>query len=68
MYDLVSGQFQSVDIVSLEDIDSTNGMNPNFERKTRINVAELGNQYHFEAVDITSVDVNTVNDIVAIAV
>lgn len=30
---LVSGQFQSVDIVSLEDIDSTNGMNPNFERK-----------------------------------
>lgn len=65
---LVSGQFQSVDIVSLEAIGSANGMNPNFERKTRINVAELGNQYHFEAVDITSVDVNTVNDIVAIAV
>lgn len=65
---LVSGQFQSVDIVSLKDVDSTNGIYPNFERKNRINVAELGNQYRFDAVDVTSVDVNTVNDIVAIAV
>ena len=63
---LVSGQFQSVDIVSLKDthIDSQNM----FSLDKRLDNNALAKQHGFTCGDITSVDINTQLDIIAIAV
>ena len=58
---LVSGQTQTLDIVKVNADGSTTLVN-------KINIASLGASNDFSAGDITSVDVNTGRDLVAIAV
>ncbi|MGN1182511.1 MAG: choice-of-anchor I family protein, partial [Faecalibacillus sp.] len=63
---LVSGQFQSVDIVSLKDtqVDQKNS----YQLDKRLDIQALALQHGFTCSDITSVDINTKLDIIAIAV
>lgn len=63
---LVSGQFQSVDIVSLKDtqVDQQN----TYTLNKRLDIKTLASQHGFTCGDITSVDINTKLDIIAIAV
>lgn len=58
---LVSGQTQTLDIVKVNDDGSTSLVK-------KVDVAELGIANNFSAGDITSVDVNTCLNLVAIAV
>ena len=58
---LVSGQTQTLDIVKVNADGST-------KLVKKIDVADLGKANDFSAGDITSVDVNTARDLVAIAV
>ena len=58
---LVSGQTQTLDIVRVKEDGST-------ELVKKIDIADMGSKNGFTAGDITSVDVNTSRDLVAIAV
>lgn len=63
---LVSGQFQSVDIVSLKgtQVDQQN----TYTLEKRLDIHTLAAEHGFTCSDITSVDINTKLDIMAIAV
>ncbi|MEH7748509.1 choice-of-anchor I family protein [Neobacillus drentensis] len=63
---LVNGASQSVDIVSVANIKS----NQKTELKidTRLNITAMGQAHGFSVGDITSIDVNTIEKIIAIAV
>ncbi len=60
---VVSGSIQCVDIVDLSEIASGQTT-----LETRIDMAAMGSAHGFSAGDITSVDVNTELDLVALAV
>lgn len=63
---LVSGVFQSVDIVSLENLVSD--QENSFTMEERIDIGALASAHGFTAGDITSIDVNPVKDLIAISV
>lgn len=63
---IVNGAVQSVDIVSLSSVNSTEMTE--LTTDIRLDVASLGEEFGFNSGDITSVDVNPILDIVAIAV
>ncbi len=63
---VVSGAFQSVDIVPLAKVKA--GTEHSYAYDTRVEVQAMGEVQGFSAGDITSVDVNTKLDIVAISV
>jgi hypothetical protein len=63
---LVSGQTQSVDIVSLADI--TAGAKQSYTVDKRVSIQEIGNTNGFSAGDITSVAINTRIKVVGICV
>lgn len=63
---LVSGQFQSVDIVSLES--TVTDKENEYKLEKRLDIHALAKEHNFTCSDITSVDINTKLDIIGIAV
>lgn len=63
---IVSGVFQSVDIVSLKDVKE--GRTNSFSLEKRIDIGSLASAHGFTSSDITSIDVNPVKDLIAISV
>ncbi|MCM3601761.1 choice-of-anchor I family protein [Robertmurraya korlensis] len=63
---LVNGAAQSVDIVSIADI--TSNKKTEFKIDTRLDITAMGQAYGFASGDITSIDINTNEKIIAIAV
>ncbi len=63
---IVNGQLQSIDIVDISTL-SANGKTELLLEK-RIDIATIGNQNNFSCGDITSIDINTKRQIIAITV
>ncbi len=63
---LVNGAAQSVDIVSIANMTSNN--KTEFKIDTRIDIAAMGQAHGFSSGDITSIDINTNEKMIAIAV
>lgn len=63
---MVSGAFQGVDVVSLKKVVS--GEINNFSLEKRIDIETLASAHGFTSGDITSIDVNTARDLVAVSV
>ena len=63
---LVSGKLQSVDIVSLSGLSASGNNNLTLEKRLDIN--QLAADHGFTSSDITSIDVNTKKDYIAISV
>ncbi|MEK3988822.1 choice-of-anchor I family protein [Robertmurraya sp. FSL R5-0851] len=63
---LVNGAAQSVDIVSIANMTSNN--KTEFKIDTRLDIAAMGQAHGFTSGDITSIDINTSEKIIAIAV
>lgn len=63
---LVNGAEQSVDIVSIVNMTSNN--KTEFKIDTRLDITAMGQTHGFASGDITSIDINTNEKIIAIAV
>ncbi|MEH7085651.1 hypothetical protein V7139_23345 [Neobacillus drentensis] len=63
---LLNGATQSVDIVSVAN--SKSNQKTEFKIDTRLNITAMGQEHGFSVGDITSIDVNTKEKIIAIAV
>ncbi|AYA74659.1 Ig domain-containing protein [Bacillus sp. Y1] len=63
---LVNGAAQSVDIVSIANM--TSNKKTEFKIDTRLDIAAMGQAHGFASGDITSIDINTNEKIIAIAV
>ncbi|SHS90206.1 secreted protein [Mycobacteroides abscessus subsp. abscessus] len=63
---LVNGAAQSVDIVSMANMTSNN--KTEFKIDTRLDIAAMGQAHGFASGDITSIDINTNEKMIAIAV
>jgi hypothetical protein len=63
---LVNGAAQSVDIVSVANMTSNN--KTEFKIDTRLDITAMGKENGFASGDITSIDINTKEKIIAIAV
>lgn len=63
---LVNGTAQSVDIVSIANMTSNN--KTEFKIDTRLDIAAMGQAHGFASGDITSIDINTNEKMIAIAV
>lgn len=63
---LVNGAAQSVDIVSIANI--TSNKTTEFKIDTRLDITKMGETHGFASGDITSIDINTKDKMIAIAV